>query len=105
MNYVNLTLHPIDIQRIDGSIMHIEPTAPAARCDEVRLEQDIFDGFRVSHPVYGEVINLPPTVENTIYIVSKMVLDAAVWRTDLVAPGPAIRDAKGNIIAADGFTI
>ena len=60
----------------------------------------------------GEVENLPDADGKTIYLVSRIVLDALkgspFWRRDVLCPdtGPdsAIRDADGKIAAVKRFT-
>ena len=65
-----------------------------------------FDSDGVATVVFGEVQNLPEPAENTLYIVSALVLSASK-RADLVAPATghpeAVRNEKGQIISVPGF--
>ena len=65
-----------------------------------------FDSDGVATVVFGEVQNLPEPAENTLYIVSALVLSASK-RADLVAPATghpeAVRNEKGQIVSVPGF--
>ena len=103
MNIVNLTPHAFHLCGVDGSIVRtIEPTKPAARVSStVRVVGEV-DGIPVTETTFGAVEGLPDQQEDTIYIVSLLVQQAAVNRPDVYRPdtGPqsVVRDAAGNIV-------
>lgn len=111
MIFVNLTPHEINLD-IDGAKFGISPTQPSARVSQTNISaypvwEDTF-GFSVpvSHPVYGEIENLPEPVKNKIYIVSAMVAQLVPHRPDVFSPdsGPtAIRNDKGQIQGIRGL--
>ena len=85
--------------------MNIPPAGQVARCEEQRTDCGSVDGIAVSTARYGAVDGLPEPQPGTFYIVSGLVL-AAVGdrRADVFAPGPAIRDGEGRIVACDGLS-
>jgi len=107
MNIVNLTPHPLRLQKADGSFMDLpKPAAGAAiprRSTKVEQQGEV-DGLPVYKTVLGPVEFAPAPCENTIYVVSRMVVDALPERSDLFAPGEAIRDADGKVVGAKGLS-
>jgi hypothetical protein len=66
------------------------------------------NGIEVVKSTFGSVTGLPEPAEDTIYIVSLLVLQALKGqRTDVVGPdtGPesAVRDADGRIVGVKRF--
>jgi hypothetical protein len=104
MNIINLTPHPLNLQDTDGQMVVIPPSGKIARVDETRDYLGLIDGLRVTRPNYGEVVNLPAPQPGCIFVVSALVLQAVPDRADVFAPGPAIRDADGKIVGADGLS-
>jgi len=110
MNLINLTPHIVTINGHGDASVAIKPEAVPARCTPknvyvgtVEYQGEKFPVFRSE---FGAVENLPEPKEGTKFIVSKVVADAVLGtRDDILIPGPAIRDDKGNIIAADGFCV
>jgi hypothetical protein len=98
MKYINCTPHPIVLN--DGR--RFEPSGSVARVGTsfTSFEND------VCSVVYGELENVPAPVEDTLYIVSAMVLSSSD-RKDLVAPATGhpetIRNEKGWIVSVPGF--
>jgi len=111
MNVVNLTPHAINIKTYSGDVIEYKPSGVIARVDflhYIRASKDVIDKFQfvpcdIVTRDRGQVINLPSPQENTIYIVSSMVLDAMLHtRYDVFAPDTgdtAIRNEKGLVIA------
>lgn len=102
MNFINLTPHAIVLN--NGTIF--EATGTVARVSSSFTE---FDADGICRQQFGEVINLPAPQEGVCYIVSALVLTAAVaaGRTDVVAPAtghPAtVRNDQGHIVSVPGF--
>lgn len=107
MEFVNLTPHPIVIYKGGRKIREIPPSGKVLRLPEERNPMGEVDGIPVSHLRYGVPNELPPQTEDTIYIVSMLVLLALKGkRSDLVAPDTgagAVRDENGRIIGTKGF--
>lgn len=100
MKYVNLTPHDICLN--NGTV--IKASGKVAR---VSTTYSNFDENKVATVTYGSVENLPLYQEDTIYIVSTIVAQAAPYRDDLVSPATnhpaAVRDEKGQIVSVPGF--
>ena len=101
VNFENYTPHAIKLN--SGEVF--ETSGTVAR---VSQEFSEFDEHGICRSSYGKVLNLPESKDNTIYIVSIVVLDACKGkRTDLVAPATGhpecVRDEKGFIVSVPGF--
>lgn len=111
--FINLTPHPINLIRADGTEMVIPPRS-AAEGGAARVSQTPggrigdADGVPIyGSPAFGPVEGLPsPHEEETMYIVSLLMLSRPECRGrgDVVAPGTgptdgARRDDAGRIIA------
>lgn len=100
--YINLTPHALNIQRVDGSIFTIPPSGQVARISEVHVPIEIVDGISVKRCEVGSITGLPPRRENTRYIAPKLVaMDAG--RDDVFSPGEFNRDSEGRIVSAEGL--
>lgn len=99
--FKNLTPHSIKLN--DGTTFASEGLA------RVSATFSSFDENGVCAQQFGNVTGLPEPEENTLYIVSILVLTAAKeqGRTDCVAPATGhpecVRDEKGFIISVPGF--
>ena len=88
------------------------PEGPAARVSVSHCECDtvsVFEGgFAVEVPVFqeqfGQVENLPDPVEDTFYVVSRVVAEAVRGkRNDVVYPTKFVRDDDGKVVGCEGF--
>lgn len=98
--FVNCTPHALNLN--DGRV--IEPSGNVARVTAGFTE---FDENGVCQQSFGDVTGIPAPAENTLYIVSALVL-AASNRTDLVAPATGHPDCKRSedkkiILSVPGF--
>ena len=100
MNFINLTPHVIN-EVVSGE--SFPPSGIIARVSSDSIQTDTIQGIPMFRTSFGETVNLPDEVEDTLYIVSGMVLDANKNRYDLVAAGELVRDLKGNPIGCKGF--
>jgi hypothetical protein len=106
MNVINLTPHAITL-RFEGEETTFPVSDTIARVPQSTTELGkTIAGFPVYSSVFGQV-EIPEAVEDTVYIVSAMVLSAlAGTREDVVAPrtdGTAIRNEAGHIVAVTGW--
>jgi hypothetical protein len=103
---VNLTPHPLTIERTDGTVAAIPATGAVARLAVTRearpAVKTTVGEFAVSAPKLGEIEGLPEPQSGKIYVVSAIVADAAK-RADVFSPGELLRDAEGKIIGARGL--
>lgn len=100
MNFVNMTPHAITLN--DGRVFE---SVGVARVGNTFSD---FDDSGVCSVAYGDIEGLPAPQEDTLYIVSALVLSAAkaAGRTDCVAPAtghPACVRDKGFIVSVPGF--
>ena len=110
--FVNLTPHVITIVNDNGEkIIEIPPSGEVVR---VNISQEIVryvDGIPVKKTVFNDIQNLPEPQNDTIFIVSTIVLqalkDKGINRDDVVAPdtNSAVRDENGRIIGVKGFQV
>ena len=97
MKFINVTPHNIVLN--DGTVF--ETTDSVARVSAVYSQ---FAGG-ICKQQFGEVTGLPDTIEDTMYIVSSIVLNASN-RGDLVAPAtghPECVRENGRIVSVPGF--
>lgn len=101
MNIINLTQHAINIIQGENTIT-INPSGTVAR---VSVQVIATDNPMLYTQQYGEVQDLPDSQDNTIYIVSSLVLARVPHRTDVYAPltAQAIRNDAGQIIGVPGL--
>ena len=104
----NLTPHKVAFQLASGEMKVLEPTGIVPRVSEqatvvgvVSIEDDSHpNGVTVSlmHVTAGRLEGLPEPQKGIIYIVSRLVAEAARDRDDLVFPFELVRDNSGTIV-------
>jgi len=103
---INLTPHPLTIERVDGTVATIPATGVVARLAVTRearpAVKTTVGEFAVTTPKLGAIEGLPDPQVGKIYVVSALVADAAK-RPDVFSPGELLRDAEGKIIGARGL--
>lgn len=101
MEVINLTPHKIRIITGD-KVNEIEASGTIARVATKIISTDNPIIFKQE---FGEVENLPEPKENTIFIVSALVLARVSERNDVFAPltSQAIRNEEGQIIGVPGL--
>ena len=104
---VNLTPHALNLFNATGTTQIIT-LAPDGRIARVAMKNDLV-GEAVGVPLfaggYGEIEGLPAPEEDTIFVVSLFVRQAAPDRKDLASPGELIRDEEGKPIGAKGLSV
>jgi hypothetical protein len=106
MKLINLTPHTVNIIRSDGSVVTLEPeTAPTPRLAVVHDPVGELDGIEVVRSVLDEPQDLPDQTEGVVLIVSALIAEhpSLSHRTDLAAPGAAVRDTEGRVVACQGL--
>lgn len=105
VSFVNLTPHSVNIYNDDGSLlMSIEPSGQVLRLPTIAWAAGDVDGIPVVRLTYEAPEDLPEPREDTIYIVSSLMLEPlkAIGRTDFVAPDTSppsvVRDENGRIV-------
>ena len=100
---INLTPHPIVITDGDS----FPPSGKVARVDAIQSDAGSINGIPVKTQTFGDIVGLPAPQNDTVFIVSAIVLAAAKekGRTDVIAPDTsnAVRNDKGHIVSVPGF--
>ncbi len=105
MKYVNLTPHFVEIEKDGGKYrVAYAPSGQVARVVERRKKLEQLDFASVYEIESEEVEGLPEPREDTLYIVSRAVLEK-VCRDDCICPDTSrsVRDEKGNILYCRGW--
>lgn len=102
MRIVNLTPHKINLYR-GGELIWTIPSSGVARVNVTSQIIGEVAGFPVRRNVYGEIVDLPDPVAETVYIVSALVAQAAKDRKDLLIVDDTVRNEDGQIIGCQGF--
>jgi hypothetical protein len=110
---INLTPHELNVYDSEGKIILSIPPQRDVAIPRVQVRSEIVgkievDGVRipVRRVVYGDVENIPPEREGTIYVVSTLVTlalrEKGVERRDLLSPDTnadsVIRDSSGRVL-------
>ena len=94
----NCTPHEVALLLPDRVVRFVPATVP------IRLAQKV---VHLSTPFslteFGEPIGLPKQQPGIFLIVSQLVKNICVDRTDLIVPTEIVRDEKGNIIGCKSF--
>jgi hypothetical protein len=119
VEFVNLTPHEVVIyDQNNNVILRIPPSGQVARVSQSEELVGYINGIPIYSLKYSDIQGLPEPQENTVYIVSQLVLQAlkalkekgiARARDDVIAPntGPtengAVRDSQGRIVGVRSF--
>lgn len=102
---INATPHAVTIMDGDNNaIRTFAPSGICPRCSVTRETVSNISGIPVNRSVFGEVVGLPEYEEDTIYIVSRVVAEAAK-RNDLFVVDDAVRDEAGRIIGCRALAV
>lgn len=97
---INLTPHDVRLF-VDGVCRHVWPASMTpARAVFVHQNTELMPGIPVNRLVFKGVKGLPAEKDGTYYIVSSLVLDAAIDRYDLLVP-----DTHATSLVRDRFGI
>lgn len=102
MKIINLTPYAITLM---GEEKITIKSSGIARARQTRVTVGHITGpdgiqIPINKCVYGEVDGLPAPADNTIYIVSAIVAQAAKGRNDIYVVDDTVRDGAGAIIGA-----
>lgn len=100
INFINLTPHAINIYLPFCPPQVVTASGQLARVDS----QDVWHPSGVVVKSFGAVVGLPAPAPNTVYLVSGLVLSQVSDRSDVFAPGVAIRDDTGRVIGCLGLS-
>ena len=94
----NLTPHTVTIVTSTGEQIIYMPTGVIPRLSTKTIQVGAVDGIPLTSTVFGDVQDMPDAVQDTYLIVSRMVLAAMPYRSDLLVPNELVRNDKGQII-------
>jgi hypothetical protein len=101
VEFINLTPHAINL---NSGIVY-PPSGRVARVSSVYSASPDENGIYTL--TFGDVVDLPSSVEGVIYIVSAMVASRVPSRMDVVSPATGhkdcVRNEKGHIVSVPGF--
>ena len=104
---INLCPHAINILDDAGKpVLTVQPSGELARVSQTEEVVAIPDlPCVVTRQTFGTVTGLPDATPGVFLIVSRLVAAACPERTDLVIPGPLVRDADGNPVGCRGLSV
>ena len=104
MRFINLTLH--EIHEITTGLL-LAPSSRPARLEMATNVVTTVDSIPIIRSEFvGTLQHLPEPREGIMYVVSALALNGVPnTRTDVVAPGDAVRDKAGKVIACRGFRL
>ena len=103
---INLTPHCINVYYGEKHIKDIPVSGlPVPRCHQQQVVVGYVDKIEITRQIFGDVENLPEPVDETYYVVSRMVAEAAPNRYDLLVPGPLVRNADGQPCGCQGLAV
>ena len=102
---INLTPHSINLMDGDNNPVQTIESSGVARCATNKKTVSHINGIPVNSTTFGQVENLPAPADDTVYIVSRLVLSACPDRQDLVVPDDLVRDSQGRIIGCRAFGV
>lgn len=104
---INLTPHELAVYADDTVAVTIPPSGTVARVAMSREQAGALQLGIVNVPIYttvlGAVEGLPDPQPGVTYVVSRVVLDAARDRDDLVVPDDLVRDGAGRVVGCRAF--
>ena len=103
MTIINVTPHDLAIVDGAGVVRSFPRSGIVARVATKDVVVDDIDGIPVVATEFGDPVDVPAPAPDTFYVVSRMVASACPGRSDLLVPGPLVRDDKGVVIGARGF--
>lgn len=107
MRIVNLTPHEVKIVDGGNNVVAVFPSDGVARASQHDVLVDEINSIPVVKTEFGEVLGLPEPTEGTVFIVSRITIEAARAQgrstDDLLVTSGAVRDSQGRIIGCRAF--
>ena len=102
---INLTPHGVTLftKTNLSESRQFPASGTVARCKQTNECNTVINGIRLTETVFGEIEDLPDPQENTFYIVSRIIREAAKGRDDLWVPNEIVRNEDNQIIGCLSF--
>ena len=102
MRIINLTPHEVKIVDGGNNVVAVFPSDGVARASQHDVLVDEINSIPVVKTEFGEVLGLPEPTEGTVFIVSRITVEAAraqgLSTDDLLVTSGAVRDDQGRIV-------
>ena len=99
----NCTPHKVSIHA-DDTILEFPSCAIVPRCEQHAELIGKIDNIQITKQIFGDVTDLPEQEDGVYLIVSRLVATACPNRSDLLVPGPLIRDEEGKVVGCNGLS-
>lgn len=107
MEIVNLTPHEVKVLDDDDNVIATFPSVGVARARQHDVPAGEIESIPVVKTEFGEVLGLPEPTEGTVFIVSRITVEAAQVQgrstDDLLTTSGAVRDDQGRIVGCRAF--
>lgn len=99
----NCTPHEISIYSA-SAVVKFPPCGIVPRCEQHEELIGEIDNIKITKQFFGDVTDLPEQEDGVYLIVSRLVATACPNRSDLLVPGPLIRDGEGKVVGCNGLS-
>ena len=107
MRVTNLTPHEVKVLDDDDNVIATFPSVGVARARQHDVPAGEIESIPVVKTEFGEVLGLPEPTEGTVFIVSRITVEAAQAQDrstdDLLTTSGAVRDDQGRIVGCRAF--
>ena len=105
MEIKNCTPHVLNIIKRDVEMPDLPPCGIVPRCSQSEECFLVINDIAFTRQTFGEVVDLPEPQKDVFLVVSRLVASACPERSDLLVPGPLVRDGEGKVIGCRGLSI
>ena len=99
----NCTPHKISVY-VDDTMLEFPSCGIVPRCEQHEEVIGKIDNLPITKQISGEVTDLPEQEDAVYLIVSRLVATACPHRSDLLIPGPLVRDGDGKVVGCYGLS-
>ena len=105
MEIRNCTSLVLNIIKQDGEVLDLPPCGVVPRCSQSEECVLVIGDIALTRQTFGDVVDLPEPEKDVMLVVSRLVASACPDRSDLLVPGPLVRDSEGKVIGCRGLSI
>ena len=100
----NCTPHKISVHTDTDTILEFPSCGIVPRCEQREYIIGEIDNIKITKQFFGDVTDLPEQEDGVYLIVSRLVAVAYPNRSDLLVPGPLVRDGEGKVVGCNGLS-